>query len=229
MKKYELSWWIDELEPLLKEFIKASKGKADKDFWRNMFKYHTLKVYGSPKSIDGWIVKFYPYSNDGQRNGLKELRSSNTLPSEILKVDMLHSEVNGGSVVNTPLELWSGFVGLDQDEKTFALKPRMGWMVRKKDNRLSQTMVEKFKEGATEPFEGIYIRVDTIPPELFTLSKIDKLTIDFINEVNIPDKLSKIEISSLNLYGKISADGIERLKKLFPKSRLNINNVWDEK
>jgi hypothetical protein len=53
MKKYELSWWIDELEPLLKEFIKASKGKADKDFWRNMFKYHTLKVYGSPKSIDG--------------------------------------------------------------------------------------------------------------------------------------------------------------------------------
>ncbi|RZK75594.1 MAG: DUF4419 domain-containing protein [Pedobacter sp.] len=229
MKKYELSWWIDELEPLLKEFIKASKGKADKDFWRNMFKYHTLKVYGSPKSIDGWIVKFYPYSNDGQRNGLKELRSSNTLPSEILKVDMLHSEVKGGSVVNTPLELWSGFVGLDQDEKTFALKPRMGWMVRKKDNRLSQTMVEKFKEGATEPFEGIYIRVDTIPPELFTLSKIDKLTIDFINEVNIPDKLSKIEISSLNLYGKISADGIERLKKLFPKSRLNINNVWDEK
>jgi hypothetical protein len=90
-------------------------------------------------------------------------------------------------------------------------------------------MVEKFKEGATEPFEGIYIRVDTIPPELFTLSKIDKLTIDFINEINIPDMLSKIEISSLDLYGKISADGIERLKKLFSKSRLNINNVWYEK
>ncbi|RZK09605.1 MAG: DUF4419 domain-containing protein, partial [Flavobacterium sp.] len=41
MKKYELSWWIDSLEPLLKEFIEASKGKIDKDFWRNMFKYHT--------------------------------------------------------------------------------------------------------------------------------------------------------------------------------------------
>jgi hypothetical protein len=228
MKKYELAWWIDEIEPLLEEIVAASKGKIDKDFWRNMFKYHTLKVYGSPKSIDGWIIKFYPYSNDGQRNSLKELRGSSMLPSEILKVDMIHSEANNGGIVTTPLELWSGFIGLDQDKKTFALKPRMGWMVRKKDNRLSHTMEEKFKEGSTEPFEGIYIRVDTIPKELFALSKIGKLTIDFINEIIIPDELSKIEIGSLDLYGKISASEIERIRKLLPKTRLTINQVWYE-
>ena len=225
MEKYELSWWIDSLEPLLKEFIKASKGEIDKDFWRNMFKYHTLKVYGSPKVIDGWIVKFYPYNNDGKRNNLNELRGSSMLPSEVLKVDMIHSEIKNGVPVTTPLELWSGFIGLDQNEKTFALKPIMGWMVRKKDNLLSRTLIEKFKEGATEPFEGIYIRVDTIPKELFLIPKIDKLSIDFINEINIPDDLSKIEIAGLNLTGKISATGIERIRKLLPKTRLNINQV----
>ena len=228
MKKYELSWWIDSLEPLLKEFIKASKGQIDKNFWRNMFKYHTLKVYGSPKVIDGWIVKFYPYNNDGKRNNLNELGGSSVLPSEILKVDINHSEVNNGKAITTPLELWSGFIGLDQDEKTFALKPRMGWMVRKKDNLLSQTMVDKFTEAATEPFEGIYIRVDTIPIELFSVPKIDKLTIVFINEINIPGELANIEIKNLDLYGKISASGIERIKKLFPKTQLNINQVWYE-
>jgi len=147
------------------------------------------------------------------------------LPSEVLKVDMIHSEIKNGVPVTTPLELWSGFIGLDQNEKTFALKPIMGWMVRKKDNLLSRTLIEKFKEGATEPFEGIYIRVDTIPKELFLIPKIDKLSIDFINEINIPDDFSKIEIAGLNLTGKISATGIERIRKLLPKTRLNINQV----
>lgn len=38
LKKYKLDWWITELEPLLVEFVKASKGNVDKVFWRNMFK-----------------------------------------------------------------------------------------------------------------------------------------------------------------------------------------------
>ncbi|MGY4385885.1 hypothetical protein ACVWYN_002933 [Pedobacter sp. UYP24] len=225
MKRYELSWWIDQLEPVLKEFVNASKGRVDKDFWRNMFKYHTLKKYGSPKVIDGWIVKFYPYNNDGYRNTLKELGGSGMLPSEILKVDFLHSEISDGAIVTTPLELWSGFVGLDQDEKTFALKPRMGWMVHKKDNLLSQTMLQKFEEGATEPFEGIYIRVDSIPAQLFSLPKITNLQIDFIKDINVPKELAKIEITSFRITGKITPAGIERIRKLFPKTRLNINSV----
>ena len=61
LKEYKLDWWISELEPLLEEFVKASKGEVNKDFWRNMFKYHSQKRYGAPNIIDGWIVKFFPY------------------------------------------------------------------------------------------------------------------------------------------------------------------------
>lgn len=61
LKGYKLEWWISELEPLLEEFVKASKGEINKGFWRNMFKYHSQEKYGAPNMIDGWIVKFFPY------------------------------------------------------------------------------------------------------------------------------------------------------------------------
>lgn len=48
------------LEPLLEEFVKASKGKVDKDFWRNMFKYHSQKQYGAPNIIDGLDCQILP-------------------------------------------------------------------------------------------------------------------------------------------------------------------------
>lgn len=67
LKGYELEWWISELEPLLNEFVKASKGEVNKEFWRNMFKCHSQEKYGAPDIIDGWIVKFFPYDKEGKK------------------------------------------------------------------------------------------------------------------------------------------------------------------
>jgi len=115
IEKYDLKWWTDELEPILKEFIKASKGDIDKNFWRNMFKYHSQKHYGAPKIIDGWVVKFFPYDKEGKRNDLKELKGGGNLPEEIVKVDLKYIESFGDSTRTTPLELWAGFIGLIGD------------------------------------------------------------------------------------------------------------------
>ena len=93
LKEYKLDWWISELEPLLEEFVKASKGEVNKDFWRNMFKYHSQKRYGAPNIIDGWIVKFFPYDKEGKRNNLQQLEGRNCLPDEIVKVDVKYQEV----------------------------------------------------------------------------------------------------------------------------------------
>ena len=32
--------------------------------------------------------------------------------------------------VNTPLELWVGFLGLEQNMENFALTPKIGWMIK---------------------------------------------------------------------------------------------------
>ena len=38
LKKYKMDWWIKKLEPILQEFVQASKGKVNKSFWKKIYK-----------------------------------------------------------------------------------------------------------------------------------------------------------------------------------------------
>jgi hypothetical protein len=224
LSKYDLEWWTKELEPLLKEFVKASKGKIDKEFWRNMFKYHSLKQYGAPKIIDGWIVKFFPYDKDGKRNNLKELTGSEKLPEEIVKVDLKY--INTETGVTTPLELWAGFIGLEQNKENFALTPKISWMIRKKDvdNLGLKLRLESDSKKSDKGWGGnISIRVKEFPTALLFLKEVESLKIDFLNEISIPDELANVKIKHLQLSGKIDESEIARIIKMFPDSRIMIN------
>lgn len=229
LRKYKLDWWIDEIEPLLQGFIKASKGNIDKDFWRNMFKYHTSEKYGAPKIIDGWIVKFFPYDKDGKKNNLKDLQRESTLPNEIVKVNLIYSETINGNVKNTPLELWAGFAGVTENKKTFTLKPQIGWMVRIKDTT-DVALEEKFKLDAENPWEGINIRVKTFPKEILILKEIKKLSVTFLGDIEIPNEIAKVKINIFKLEGKISEEEIDRIRQLLPNTILIINDKrYDKK
>lgn len=217
--EYDLKWWTDELDPVLTEFIKTSNGEIDKFFWRNMFKYHSQKKYGAPKIIDGWIVKFFPYDKDGKRNNLKQLEGGNNLPEEIVKVDLKYIKSFCDSVKTTPLELWAGFIGLEQNSNDFTLTPKIGWMIRKKD--IDNSMLKfQFKKQADS---GISIRVKEIPHAIYELKEIYNLDISFIDSILIPDKLKETEIGKLKLSGKIDKSEIERIRKMFPDTELIIN------
>lgn len=221
LAEYKLGWWTDELKPLLEEFVKASKGQIDKEFWQNMFKYHTKEVYGAPKVIDGWIVKFFPYDKHGKRNNLKELTDASTLPEEIVKVDLKYIEKYDGEEVAIPLELWAGFIGLDQDKKSYTLTPQIGWMIRKKD--VNDIGLKVSVKSHNDEY-GIHIRVKELPEAIFSLEEIKSLTVDFVDKIIIPDRLAKIKIESLTLNGKIDDSEKERIKKMFPNTIININN-----
>ena len=224
LKEYKLEWWISQLEPLLEEFVKASKGTVNQEFWRNMFKYHSQEKYGAPNMIDGWIVKFFPYDKKGQRNNLKQLEGTDSLPDEIVKVDLKYQEVYNNTVTETPLELWAGFVGLEQNKRNFALRPQISWMIRKKDLTNNKVKNKLMADAQGTGFgRGISIRVKEFPSVLLELTEIKKLEIRFINQIDIPDEISKIKIEHLELFGKISKEGIERIKRLLPDSDIKIN------
>lgn len=135
LAKYGLEWWISEIDPLLEQFTETSRGNIDTQFWMNMFKIHSKGGCGMPDTFDGWIIKFFPYDTYGKRNDLQKIVGIRSLPSEIVKVDLKHrtQEPSGNIVKETQLELWAGFIGLEQDEESFSLTPRIGWMIRKKD------------------------------------------------------------------------------------------------
>ena len=222
--KYDLQWWTKELEPLLEEFIKASKGKINKQFWMNIFKNHSQKQYGAPNIIDGWIVKFFPYDKDGKRNNLKELENrSGNLPEEIIKVDLQYFDSE--TEESTPLELWAGFIGLEQNMENYALTPKIAWMIRKKDiDRvgLTQKLISESKKSGFG--SGIAIRVKEFPTELLSLKEIKSIKIEFLNNIIIPDEFSNVKVNDMNLSGKICENEIERIIKMFPNSNIIINN-----
>ena len=220
LKEYKLEWWISQLEPLLEEFVKASKGTINKEFWRNMFKCHSPKSCGAPETFDGWIIKFFPYDNEGKRNNLKQIVGRKKLPSEIVKVDLKYIEAYNDTVIETPLELWSGFIGLKQNNENFALRPQIGWMVKKK-NTDNTGLINRLKADAKG--RGINLRVKEFPSVLLKLEEIKQLELTFINEIDIPDELSKVKIERLKLSGRITKEEMQRIKTLFPNTDIKIN------
>lgn len=141
LRQYKLDWWVDEMLPVLRKIKLASEGEVDKAFWRDMFKEHELNGEGCGAAetlADGWIVKFYPYNNmdihiwknmppDFFRNSLEGLYDgAKDLPPEISSVPVKFQDANGET---TDLTLWAGFVGIAQDEETFALRPEIGWFI----------------------------------------------------------------------------------------------------
>lgn len=226
LKEYKLEWWISELEPLLEEFVKASKGKINKKFWQEMFKYHSPKKYGAPNIVDGWIVKFFPYDKKGNRNGLRQLEGGKSLPEEIVKVDLKFQEVYNDTIKDIPLELWAGFIGLKQNRDDFTLRPQIGWMIRKKDVKNEGLMGKLRIDAEREGFgAGISLRVKEFPSFLLELKEIKILSLVFTDDIDIPDELAKVKIKTLELSGRITKEEIERLKNLFRNTQLTINGV----
>jgi len=225
--KYDLYWWTKELEPVLKEFVNASNGKINKKFWINMFKYHSQKKYGAPNIIDGWIVKFFPYDKDGKRNNLKELEGrGGNLPEEIVKVDLKY--INSETEITTPLELWAGFIGLEQNRENFALTPKISWMIRKKDIDNIGLKQKLESDSRTSGWGGgISIRVKEFPDVLLSLTnEVESIEIEFLDKITIPDEFSIVKVKNLKLSGKIEKDEVERIINMFPDSRICINNKY---
>lgn len=135
---YGVQWWIDELCPVLEEFVKASEGHPDYGFWQDMVCTRKPgEIRGAscarhpkrPTEFDGWFLKFFPFDKDG-RTPDKVTMLHHMLP-EIVRIEFKYKTLDGfGNVISEfPMELLAGFVGYDEDPETFVLTPVMGWMV----------------------------------------------------------------------------------------------------
>jgi len=219
ISKYDLQWWVSELEPVLQEFINAKKGHFNKEFWMNMVQTHT-KGSCSPALIDGWVMKFFPYTVRGKKTNLSStyLSTIDSLASEIVKVPFLF--IDKSHNLKYEMEFWAGFVGLRQTEKDYSLKPEIAWLVSNKSSFNPEYSIFKFHKK----MDDLSINnVDTIPGDIYSIEKITYLKITFLKDIVIPDELAKIDIAYLELNGKISIDAEQRIKKLFPATTLMIN------
>lgn len=225
---YGLKWWTRELRPILKKIISTTKGKKNVAFWRNMFKVHTSKKYGDLGAADGWILKFFPYDCDGNSLSMQRLKISDIgqLPHEMAKVDVIYKIIgNSGSVEkDIPLEAWAGFIGLEQNNENFSMKPIISWMVRKKDLD-NMALINKLQSmNRPDAFNDLKLtNVREVPRELKHLNVIFELCLYFKDKVYIPEWMKDIEIAKLHINGRIINEEKHKILDWFPNTCITIN------
>ncbi|MBN9299605.1 MAG: DUF4419 domain-containing protein [Filimonas sp.] len=217
LAKYDLQWWTNELEPILSKIIEAKQGRFDKKFWMNMVKVHTAKKYGSPTTIDGWIVKFFPYTKEGKKTGLKPITKISDLASEIVKVPFILEDPIAGKQYK--MEFWAGFAGLSQNKTDYTLNPEIGWAVVNKNS-------PAINASYNDAVEDLSIsNVDEVPDKILSIKSIGILWIFFNKDIHIPDELAKINIKKLELSGKIDPTEARKIKALFPTTVVSVNGT----
>lgn len=217
LKNYDLAWWIDEIEPILKQFIKTTKGKVDTEFWMNMYKVHTLEEYGTPRILNGWMIKFFPYDRNNNKNNMDWMneRDIADLPSEILQVDVVTHNKTTGKIQT--VKLWAGFIGDEQNKETFAITPKIGWFVQPVDPIIE---AESIKHN---PFTTLV--VSELPCSMKYIDSLWLFSVQFTDSIHFQDWAKDICFGRLKISGKIAPKEKAKIVKWYPDTELTINGI----
>jgi len=140
------------------------------------------------------------------------------LAPEIVKVPFILEDIPNKK--SYKMEFWGGFIGLSQNKADFTLKPEIGWCI----NNVNTFDPKNSIYGNQTEMDNISILVnDSVPEEIYSLKKIGFLHLTFSHHINISEKLTKIRIDNLELFGITTKEEEEQIKKLFPKTNLKIN------
>lgn len=137
LSAYDLEWWVAPLLPILEEFVRASEGAPNVDFWAKI--YREDEGSGGP-TITGWILRFFPYF---LLDNVPKLR--NVIPPDAavettkpVRIFRMHNLGTGLSLApfkwrfpdrTFDMQFVAGFLGITQDHDTKALRPEIGWAV----------------------------------------------------------------------------------------------------
>ena len=235
LSKYGLEKWSKELDEILTEFVKASAGSPNQAFWQDIVKKTPVGELKSKKycgsmydkkgttKLDGWFLRFFLDKIEG--TAIKEKFWAEDMPSEIVRVPFKHAYYDPATheiLKVFPMELWAGFVGVEEDAKTKALTPKIGWFTRHSDEEAEE--LSHLKEEAKY---GLQYTMNEKRPEVpATFSSVDSITnldLTFKNvPVNIPAWMDNIEITNFTIRfkGNMSEEEEVQLRQRFPQATI---------
>lgn len=101
---------------------------------------------------------------------------------------------------------------MEQDAR-YGLTPKIGWLVRRSEDeaKVLNELVTKNKSGY-----GLDLKVAEVPEVLKKVGAIRRLTLNFTDDVVIPQWMDSIEIESLTIEGKVDERQALSLFERFP-------------
>ena len=143
------------------------------------------------------------------------------MPSERVRVGFKYNVMDpaqGTVVSETPMELLSGFVGIELDSVTQAMTPKIGWLVRISNEEAESLERLKYQDTWNG---GIDLTVEEVPEILAKLQHIRGLRIRFTSTVRLPEWMDALTIDHLSIEGQLSKTEKEAIRKRFPKVEFN--------
>jgi hypothetical protein len=139
LDEFGLTYWRKELDPILDEFVNATKGKADKAFWKKILKSEEKSGIGLV--INGWIIKFFPYiiAKNSNKYALNPYLNKPFKPREGIGLALIPE---GVSAVKFKwnyyeeffrMEFVSGFMGTAEEPKDSSVRALIGWGIKNLD------------------------------------------------------------------------------------------------
>lgn len=223
LEKYGMGWWITQLEPILEEFVKAAAGHPNSKFWKDIVMQDRpdrlrgggCNIYEKPTNLDGWFLKLFP---DVEKKTVPvSVPHSQGMKSEQVRVPFKYViENRQREVLKTyDMEMIAGFVGVEEDRQTYALTPKIGWVVRRGNE----------EEDAIARIMGMtrnhILPAEEVMPILQNIKKVNYLQLSFEGKVELPDWMDDMQIEHFTIYNDISADEEKVLKKRFPQLEVN--------
>lgn len=217
IETFDLSWWTAELRPIIQQIVQSKKGNLDKAFWNNMVQMRNKQVYAPHETIDGWIAKFYPFTDKGERRELLPIGNMNAIASEYVKVPFVLEDKEEGK--QYPMEIWAGLFGMEQDQGNFSLKPSIGWSIVHRGESTSNNLPHK------DSYDIVSLKnIKELPENLYGIKNISTLELSFIGKINISEKIKSINIKRMHVKGEIDQEGKERLRNLLPRAAIYVND-----
>ena len=232
LETYGLGWWVSELEPILKEFVNASKGKPDSEFWRSIVKKYRPGEMRGPgcgmdlgsTDFDGWFLKFLPYDEKGRTP--EKVKINHSMQPEMVRTDfkyIVFNDFTGELESVTQMEFWAGIVGMDIDPVTYTMTPKIGWFVRV--NKSNEELLAEFKD---KDLRGeLELKINKVPEIIKSMDHINMLRLVFTGRVYMPQWMDEKNIDHLTIEGVMTPQEEESIKARFPKA--NVRNLSPKK
>ena len=223
LRKYDLDWWLIDLIPILNEFFQASQGNVHKAFWRNIVKKDRPEKFvgggcswgDRPTELDGWFLKLMPYDRKGKRTPNKVSYEYDDMPSQVINVDFMYKNLETNTT--TPMEMLCGFVGIEVDSTTNAMRPKLGWMVCEKDKQLEIESLTKYPVILTE-----------IPDVLQNIEYEPSICMVLKNKnIKLPEWFGNLKVDRIRLQMKKNDMIKEELEKMFPDRIISSKEAED--
>lgn len=232
LKEFGLGNWYKWLEPILKEFVRTASGKPHLNFWKNIVQIAREEDFSTGRGcapdfhdVNGWCVALFNHRDYYTDKPAYEKCSNRTsMKSEIVRVGFKYIVETPDRETITPMELWCGIIGVEEDKKTYALTPKIGWFVR--GSHEHEENIARLK-GAND-YRGISLTVDEVPVILNELDNFNELSLQFNDKIKLPNWLFKKSIKKLILKGKIDEEYSEFIKKHFDSVFINEDDKYED-